>query len=297
MVENYDLIVMGDINLDWLVQRQLPFAFVDFGDVDRMAWLPIEKIMGGSGLNFARFAKQAGYRPLLLGKVGNDLEGSFILSQLQAESLAPGVRNDEQHPTGLAIIARDHHDIRLLVNNETNANQYLSVHDVRAYQAEIEASKLLYLSGYCFMNPDLPRTDAACEAIRIAKKSENTHIVFDVVPHKFYLIKAYDNFEKFLNLTRDVDVLISETSTLRRILGLGEKSEQITKLMVEETLEYLKPNYSQLILRWGSCDHQVVWDANNQKEVWGDTGHRDAEDKRGFGDKLALQVLREVCNL
>jgi len=294
--ENYDLTVMGDINLDWIVRGQLPFAFVDLNVNGRIEWLPIDKKMGGSGLNFARFAQQCDYRPLLLGKVGNDLEGDFVLSQLQTLNLATGVRKDEENPTGLALIARDKKDIRFLVNNELNANQHLSVQDVRRYQAEIKACNLLYVSGYCFMNTGSPRTDATLEAIKIAKQGGKTQVIFDVVPHRFYCIEAYNSFTKFLALTHDVDILISEVATVRRFLNLGHKDEQVTESIAKETLKYLKPHYERFILRWGpsGCDHQVIWDKHTNMEKWEDTGHVDAEDKRGFGDRLALQVLREV---
>ncbi len=298
MPENYDLIIMGDINLDWVVRGKLPFHFGELTVNGRIEWMPIDKKPGGSGLNFARFARQMGYRPLLLGKVGDDFEGEFIILQLEQEELAAGVVRDSQVPTGLALIARDSHGIRFLVNNPSNANQYLSAQDVRRFQAEIEGCRVLYVSGYCFMHPDQPRTAATHEAMRIAAQAK-AHIVFDVVPHEFYRIEPYNDFPKFRRLTRDVSVLISEVATIRRFLHLGDRTETITNPLVEEAVEYLKPHFERFILRWGpsGCDYQVIWDAPTQREIWEETGHDLAEDKRGFGDRLALKVLKDVYNI
>jgi sugar/nucleoside kinase (ribokinase family) len=292
----YDMVVMGDINLDWYSKGELSYPFSNLVQNGVIEWRPIDELPGGSGLNFARFAHQAGYRSMLLGKIGDDPAGEFIRQQLQEYGLeTEGITVASHQSTGKAFIARDKNGIRFLVNNTPNANRALSVPDVEQHTQVLKSCQVLYVSGYCLMEPKAPRTKATLRAMELAHGKSVT-VVFDVVPHQFY--KIY-NFSQFQDLTTNVDILISEVPTMRRFLEMGNRSEIITHSVVEETIERLAELYNRFILRFGpsGCDEQVIWDAQTDNLIWEETKHDKFQDKRGYGDRLAIKVLKDVFEI
>lgn len=292
----YDMVVMGDINLDWLSRGNLSFPFSELVVNGVIVWSIIDELPGGSGLNFARFAQEMGYKPLLLGKIGDDPAGKFIHEWLQQYQLEAGVTKDTNHSTGKAFIVRDKNDIRFLVNNTPNANRALSVSDVERCADEITSCRILYVSGYCLMDPKAPRTEAAIKAMQLAHKEVYANVVFDVVPHQFY--KIY-KFSEFRDLTSEVNILISEVATMRRFLDIGNRSEKVDRSIAEETAERLAKFYNRFILRFGpsGCDEQVIWDTQTQQLIWEETEHYKMQDKRGYGDKLAIKTLKNFFNI
>ncbi|MCI0393337.1 MAG: carbohydrate kinase family protein [Chloroflexi bacterium] len=296
MSDAYDMVVMGDVNLDWYGRQLLSFPFSELVTNGVIEWMQLDEVPGGSGLNFARFAQEAGYRPLLLGKIGGDPAGRFIYEWLQQYGLETGISADTRFSTGKAFIVRDRNDIRFLVNNIPNANSELTVEDVEQFAVVLRSCRVLYISGYCLMNPEAPRTKAALRAMELAREGEQAHLVFDIVPHQFH--KIY-RLHEFRTLTDGVDVLISEVATMRRFLQLGDPGEVVTRAMAEEVVEHFSKFYNRLILRYGpsGCDEQIIWDSKNRELIWQETEHRLLQDKRGYGDKLALQVLRDVFRL
>jgi len=295
----YDMVVMGDINLDWCSQGLLSFPFSELVVNGIIEWAPIDELPGGSGLNFARFAQKAGYNPLLLGKIGEGPVGDSIYAWLKQYGLESGISRATSLGTGKAFIARDKNRIRFLVNNEPNANQALSVLDVERHADVIAFCNILYVSGYCAMYPEAPRKLAAERAMELARNGlKQTHIVFDVVPHLFYKIYT---FSQFRELTHEVDILISEVATMRRFLDMGHKDETLTRDEVERTAKHLTEFYNRFILRFGpsGCDEQIIWDGRSSQLTWEETGHDEVSEseKRGFGDRLAIRVLKEIFSL
>lgn len=296
MVVTPEIVVLGDINLDWSVAGLLPFPFTNLNENGIIVWSPIEELPGGSGTNFAAFAQRAGYHPLLIGCVGDDAAGRFLLSWLSGQGISTAVRCDTKVPTGKAMIVRDNSDIRLLVNNSENANAFLSAADIEQNREALGTCKILYVSGYCVQHRTANRFGATLRAMELAADNRGPKrpvIVLDVVPHRIY--ETY-TFREFKDITRNVDILISEVATMRRFLGLGSKTEGIDEAMAIETVERLKNHYQRFILRYGpsGCDEEVFWDGNMGNLRIESTYHKNSKDKRGFGDLLALRALREV---
>lgn len=296
MLASHNIVVMGDINLDWHTRKLLPFSFSEMVANGVIVWDQIDELPGGSGLNFARFARQLGYTPLLLAKIGNDSAGHYLYKWLQNHQLEQGIVVDTLLQTGKAFITRDTNDIRMLINNTPNANQALSVADVNQYAETIRHCKVLYVSGYCVMSPNAPRTEATLWALQLAREGGQAKLVFDVVPHQFYKIYPFSEFQR---ITRNVDILISEVATMRRYLNLGDYLETVTSSMAEETAELLSQYFDRFILRFGpsGCDEQVVWEAADKRLLWEKIEHAEAQDKRGFGDLAALKTLQSVFGI
>jgi sugar/nucleoside kinase (ribokinase family) len=296
MKKQLSMVVMGDINLDWNAKGPLSFPFSDLSANGTIVWDQIEELPGGSGLNFARFAQQMGYTPLLLAKIGDDPAGQYIYEWLQQHQLELGVTVGRSLSTGKAFIVRDKNDIRFLFNNTPNANRALSVSDVEQYADIIKSCRVLYVSGYCVMDALAPRTNAALRAIQIARTGGQARVIFDVVPHQFYQIYQFPQFQQ---LTNNVDILISEVATMCRYLNIGDRREIVTRPIAEEAAMRLSHYFDRFMLRFGpsGCDEQVIWDVRRKKLIWEETRHIDAQDKRGFGDLLALRTLKEIFEI
>lgn len=299
MDNKYDIVVFGDINLDWCTTSNLSLPFTKLGGDGTRASSPIEEIMGGSGLNFANFAKEIGFAPLLIGKIADDYTGKVILEWLKKHDMELGIVTTNLGSSGKVFITRDHRDIRLMIDNAPNSNRTLTIEDVEKYSKIIKFIPILYVSGYCFEEQKAPRVKAVNRAIEICKLNKKSHIIFDVAPHQLY--KNY-NFTEFKELTRDVTILISQVSSMRRFLNLGDSHELIDRQIASETIHALIQAYStpiSLILRFGptGCNEQIVWNALEKKLSWDKTDHFTSKNKRGFGDRLALKTLMEKFSI
>jgi sugar/nucleoside kinase (ribokinase family) len=297
MIQEYDLVVLGDINLDYVVSQNLSLAFSNLTKNGVVCWDEINEIPGGSGLNFCVFAENFGYRSLLLAKIGDDDAGVFIEKWLKQKKISLPLHSRVQSPTGKAIILRDSSDIRLLINNKQNANHLLALDDIDQNSTAIKSSSVLYISGYAISELDVPRYKATLRAMECARSSHKCPvIVFDVVPHRIYEKISFDEFRK---QTQNVDILVSEVATIRRFLQLGTKSEIIDDAMAKDTAKQFSHYYGRLILRYGDsgCDNQILVDKSNGRFCCEQTGHALAKDKRGFGDKLTIKALREFFDV
>lgn len=287
----HDIVALGDVNMDYVVAGNLPVPLSSITENGAIYWEDIAELPGGSGLNFAAFAAEAGYRCLLLGKAGNDSAGSAITTWLQARGIEVPREWTATAPTGKAMILRDSAGIRLVINNRHNANHELTVDDVARSDAELASCRVAYVSGYCISDPHSSRYDAAVQAMARAKSGAHAPaVVLDVVPHRIY---ERLTFEQFRKCTRHVDILISEVATARRFLSLGSMAEVIDEAIARETAERIAVYYPRIMLRYGSsgCDQQVLADVATGSLVHQATGHANAADKRGFGDRLALSAL------
>ena len=293
MRHKYDIVAIGDINLDYIVAHNLPISFSSLTENGIVCWEEVNEIPGGSGLNFCVFAKDVGYRSLLLAKVGEDDVGRVIKKWLKHKKIMIPLHLIAQSSTGKAIILRDSSDIRLLINNKQNANHLLDLADVDENEVAIASSRVLYVSGYAISELQVPRYKATLRAMEYAKKSPaHPIVVFDVVPHRIY---ERFTFTEFREHTQNADIIISEVATIRRFLGLGSRSETIDENLAKDTAEQISQFYDRLILRFGDsgCDKQIMVDKSIGRFHYEDTGYFRATDKRGFGDRLTLIALRD----
>lgn len=295
-----DIVVMGDINLDSVMVGNLPFNFQDLKENGIITWAPIADEVGGSALNLARFAQEAGYKVMLLGKIGDDWAGHFIVKWITKTGIISAVSIDSSSCTGRALIMRDKKDVRLLANNLNNANHSLTIGNIEQYWDSIASCRVLYVSGYCVMDPKSDRYRATVHALKrigAMDKAKKPCLVFDVVPHRIY--KTY-SFKQFLELTKHIDIVISEVATIRRFLRLGSRTELIGEAEISEALEQLKLYYTQFILlRYGpsGCDEEILWNSSDNTLLRVPTGHDKASDKRGFGDRLTVNALRDFFHI
>jgi sugar/nucleoside kinase (ribokinase family) len=292
-VTRYDIVALGDINMDYVVARSLSFPLSSVRDNGLIHWEDIDEVPGGAGLNFCAFAAEAGYRCFMLGKVGGDSAGAAITSWLTSLGVAMPARWTDARPTGKALIMRDSSGIRFIVNNRTNANHALSVADVEDNLIALRSCAVLHVSGYCINEPAQPRYEATLRAMADAKSGVRPPcVVFDVVPHRVY---EQLTFEQFRACTQHADILISEVSTMRRFLGLGVPGEAMSEEVARETAAGVASYYPRAVLRYGpsGCDHEILVDARTGSLLHHATDHRSVADTRGYGDRLALAALQD----
>lgn len=290
----YDIVILGDVNLDYCVSGNLDFTFSSLRENGRISWQKIEERPGGTGLNFALYAKKRGFNPLLIGCVANDHAGHILLDYLSRVGLSEGISTHANTCTGKAIIVRDANDIRLLVDNEINANRLLSTADVERHAEAIRGAALIYISGYCIKDRSAPRFSAVQKAVEVAAGGQ-TAIAFDVVPHRIYEVYTLDELRQAVPR---VDILISEVTTVRRFLGMGTPAETVDEAVSKETLEALKPYLERFVLRWGpsGVDDEIIWDGLKGQIFRRSHDHSHAEEKRGFGDQITLEVIENIFN-
>jgi sugar/nucleoside kinase (ribokinase family) len=289
----YDIVVLGDVNMDYVVAHNLSFPLSSLVHNGLICWEEIDELPGGSGLNFCSFAADAGYKCLMFGRVGKDAAGATITKWLEARNIAMPRHWVSSDSTGKAIILRDSTDVRLLINNRNNANHTLDERDMDESAMTLATCQVLYVSGYCISETQAVRHGAALKAMALAKAGPKAPaIVFDVVPHRIYEKFTFDEFRA---RTEHVDILVSEVATVRRFLGLGSTTETIDLAMAQDTAERIGNFYPRAVLRYGpsGCDWEVLLDQSTGNLVCQETGHDHAVDKRGFGDRLALSALRD----
>jgi sugar/nucleoside kinase (ribokinase family) len=288
----YDMVVLGDIGLDWCVDSTLSVSFTDINqDIDEH--ITLNELPGGTGLNFARYAKEEGFTPLLLGKVGNDPAGNYLRQWLTQNGLNEGVDVETFASTLKVFIAHDNLGRRLLVADRNNANKHLSENDVLHYEHVLSSCKLVYISGTCLTDRNAPRLKAVKKAITLARSAKGAKIVFDVVPHD--LFKIYSDVTWLVNFIQEMDIIVSQMATIRRLLGLGKAGELVSRNIAEETIEAFSNYSDSFVFYFGdrNANWQVSYNGQKNQVLWEETDFVAATDKRGYGDRIALRALRK----
>ncbi len=139
-------IAIGDVMVD-VVCARLPHPGERIhGDVAVRA--------GGSAVNAALAASEAGATASIIGRVGRDAAGDFVLSGLAARGIHTALARDAEAPTGTAVAFSDQQATTVIASRGANAR--LHVADV---PEEIE-SDALFVSGFALFQDG---SDAAAE--------------------------------------------------------------------------------------------------------------------------------------
>ena len=132
--------VVGSLNADvtlWVPRRPSPDETLH---AERIAWF-----RGGKGANQAVAAARLGAEVVMVGRVGDDTQGRWLRSGLEAEGIDCRHVVSVDVPTGLAVITVDPDDVSIVV--AAGANASLDAEGVRAAAAQIAAADALLLQG------------------------------------------------------------------------------------------------------------------------------------------------------
>ncbi len=92
-----------------------------------------------------------------VGKVGNDVFGSYFKENLRKNKVKDLAFWDNNHPTGLCI-SLVHEDGERSMVASRGANDYLTTSEIESCISEIEKARVIYFSGYSLLNiPDVVR--------------------------------------------------------------------------------------------------------------------------------------------
>jgi sugar/nucleoside kinase (ribokinase family) len=288
--------VIGDLN----VELRCQLASTMFAELrnDSLFYEQIVVEVGGTAANFAMAARDHFSEVHLIGKVGADSFGELIQEQLAAEGVTLYCRADKTTQTGIAIHLRDarpdvDRGIRLLLVQQPSANQRLTTEDIDACAQVLHSSELVILDGYCLLEE--PRRSASLRAMELAHWAD-VPVVFDILPHTAYRLYSLD---ALIAILAHVQVVITELQTIRRFLGLEVLTETLDVGLAHETLPLLRTVFPTHIfyLRFGvgHCDESLLCIPSRPPEH-SFTGYREAEQPRGFGDRLAARELRALLD-
>jgi ribokinase len=141
--------VIGDLILDILVRQDtVNYATDAEGSIDICA--------GGQGNNVAAWISACGVQSHLIGRVGNDAFGMYLIKEAGRHGVRCSVALDASKKTGMILIVVDATGERTMIVDR-GANLHLSEKDIQG----VEESQLLYISGYS-LYAEGPRRAAEC---------------------------------------------------------------------------------------------------------------------------------------
>ena len=227
---------------------------------------------GGCAVNTAACLRRAGRQARVIGKVGDDLFGDFLVSDLKRLGIDPGgVRRSSKLPTSSTFIlnvrGQDRRYIHLI-----GANADLSDADVRP--SDLEGASVLYVGGFLAM----PGFDAAglARLFRTARQ-ESVRTVLDVMVAAGRRVSLAD-VEEALPYT---DVFLPNEDEARALTGEESPLDQMA------CLARINPECSIVITRG---DRGLL--ARHDGQVWDVGTYRlDTLDESGAGDAFAAGIV------
>ncbi|WP_054948775.1 carbohydrate kinase family protein [Numidum massiliense] len=198
--------VVGDLVVDFLVSK----GATNFAtDTDGR----IQLRPGGQANNVARFVASEGAPCRLIGKVGSDPLGTYLIDEASKHGVDCEVAKDAEVETGKIVILVDEQTGERSMITDRGANTRLTPDDL----VGIENSDILYMSGYAFFE-DKPR-----EAMRAAKEvAREAGIPVALDPSSTYFLQRHK--EAFLQFLDGVTFLFP--SYEEGVLLTGEKEPQ-----------------------------------------------------------------------
>lgn len=161
MKQNFDVVVVGEVNADLILQGDVTPVF---GQVEKLvddATLTI----GSSSAIFACGAARLGLRVAFIGKVGDDTFGRFMVNALAERGIdVRGIVVDPALKTGLTVILSRGQDRAILTHlGAINALRAAEI-DMRT----IAHTRHLHLGSYYLLDalrPDIPKLFAQARAL------------------------------------------------------------------------------------------------------------------------------------
>lgn len=149
----FDVVAIGEINADLILSGDVTPAF---GQVEKLV-SDARLVIGSSTAIFACAAARLGLRTAIVGKVGKDIFGQFMVNALNDRGIdTSGVVVDTEKPTGLSVILARGADRAILTYPGTIAALRYSEIPL----ATVRAARHLHIGSYFLLDalrPDIPR--------------------------------------------------------------------------------------------------------------------------------------------
>ena len=167
----FDVVVVGEINADLILSGNVRPVFGQVEQCVDDACL----VIGSSAAIFACGTARLGLRTTLIGKVGGDLFGRFMIDALEARGVdTSGVIVDPEVRTGLTVILADAHDRAIL----TYPGAIPSMEYREIDLSLISASRHLHLGGFFLLaglRPDIPRLFATARGMGLSVSMDTNY--------------------------------------------------------------------------------------------------------------------------
>lgn len=219
----------------------MPMKVVSFGSLnyDLSIWLDrlpgpdetlraqrMEAFSGGKGANQATAAARLGARAHMVGCVGNDDRGRWLLDVLNGSGVDTSRVRITEEPTGTAVPLITPADVSIVI--VAGANASTGIADADAAAQVIAAADVLLLQGEV----------GAAGARRAAQaaRSGGTAVVFNPAPVDPFLVEAVVPLTDVLVMNRaeqaQVAAIGPETGQCETVITLGSRGAQVGKVVV-----------------------------------------------------------------
>lgn len=213
--KNYDVIVVGELNVD-LILNNIE-SFPEIGKEKLAQNMDIS--LGSSSAIFACNLSSLGAKVLFLGKVGNDYFGQFIIDKLKERGVEVNFITKEPNLNTGATIILNYKEDRAMVTYP-GAMKNLRFHDIT--RETLSLGKHLHFSSY-FLQPGLKKDVG--KMFKMAKELELT-TSFDM---------QWDPEEKWKFNYKDVlpyvDVFLPNEKEIKYLLKVDSLEEAFKKLL------------------------------------------------------------------
>lgn len=229
-MENYDVVVLGSINLDVIVNVD---QYPQYGDT--VFANAITMTPGGKGANQVITVAKQGKKVLCLGSVGNDMAGKQMLENLQSYHIDTNhIEISQEKGTGIFVAEIDEHGENTMAGT-LGANLTIGADYIQKNLENVEAKVLL-------LQMETSR-ESILEAMKIAKE-KGMFVILDPAPADGY-------FEEALQYA---DVITPNQQETEKISGIVVKDQE-SALKAAQAIEKLGVKNS--IIKMGSKGNLV----------------------------------------
>lgn len=291
MTAAYSVAVIGDINLDYIVN--IPVKNIS-AQGDTVITAPIRQQLGGTAGSFARAATDYFQSVHVLGKLGNDAVGRVLRERLRSHGVTLHVITDPERASRVVLVLNfsnsNRATRRIMVGDDDTANFNVTVGDIAKWKRVLQTIDVLLVDAYSYLSE--PRRTACAHAMQISLNA-GAVTAFDIVPHDCYRSITLDDLRHHLTPAK---LVISEVNTLAHFLELPPLTQKMTAAQIVNTmLPSLTNAFGDKVwfLRFGMGNiEQSIICMTQQAPVHSYTGYLQATERTGFGDVLTAQQLR-----
>jgi sugar/nucleoside kinase (ribokinase family) len=258
------VVVVGDLIYDLLVRIEGSVAF----GTDTFA--PIHAVAGGSGANAAAWLASLGIKTDFVGRVGDDVLGEALATELKEAGVTPHLARDLSLGTGKVFVLVDGAGERTMITDR-GAGEALGPEDL---PPALFDGGHLHLSGYTFSGGS--RRETALEALRLAREAGMS---VSVDPSSVPLLKAVGP-ERFLEWTRGADLCLPNLEEGSLLGGEGDPDRVADRLL---------DHYPGVVLKLGAAGALYAGADGERARLPAEPGR--VADTTGAGDALCAGFL------
>ncbi len=288
------VVIISDLNVDKVLYLHDDGKFCGFNE-------GIREMTGGCAFNSACIFKKENLDPVILGSVGEDLEGKHILKDLEENDLKAFIYISNR-PTGKSQLLYRNGN-REICSECENANEYDSRIAVMLDAMRLSEKNLVYITTHILIRGMKENVFAIVNSIY----KTHAKIVIDIVPHNIYNCTTWKFFCEVFN--RPVFMVICELKTILLLHSqcnytIGEEDlvdDQIFDAILEEVYSS-NLDIKYLVLRYGyqNIGKQRVYENRGGKfclrsDEETDFKNLEPEKCRGYGEVLTAKLLKKYC--